>query len=234
MRPRHLPRNPLSPRPVTGAALALAACLAAPVAQAHPHEFVEARLTFRFDAAGVLERVGVEWRYDAFTSMLILSDLGLNPAAETLSPEEEAQLSGFDTNWQPGYDGDLWPYFDGRPVPLGPPEEARARLEDGEIVSQHWRAVEGVVDPAAGELVVRVYDPEFYVAYTIGHDSRVEGRVDCRLRIFAPDLGAAEERLQAALDELMAGGVTDIEANFPAVGRDFAEELRFDCAPPDD
>jgi ABC-type uncharacterized transport system substrate-binding protein len=216
-------------RPTLAAALALA--VAAPAAQAHPHEFVEARLILQFDPGGALERIGVEWRYDAFTSMLILSDLGLDPAAESLSPDEEARLSGFDTDWQPGYEGDLWPYFDGRPVPLGPPEDARARLDDGEIVSQHWRDVGGGVDPAAGELVLQVYDPEYYVAYTISHESVVDGRVDCRLRYFGPDLAVAEERLQQALDELIAEGAADLEANFPAVGRDFAEEARLDCAP---
>jgi ABC-type uncharacterized transport system substrate-binding protein len=112
---------------------------------------------------------------------------------------------------------------------MGRPEAATARLEDGQIVSQHWRAVETAIDPAAGDLVVLVYDPEFYVAYSIRSDSRIEGRADCRVRIFGPDLNFAEERLQAALEELYAGGVTDLEANFPAVGRDFADEVRLDC-----
>ncbi len=222
-------RTRLAFRPPLAAALAL--MMAAPAVQAHPHEFVEARLILRFDAAGALERIGVEWRYDAFTSMLILSDLGFNPAAETLSLEEEAELAGFDTNWQPGYEGDLWPYFDEQPIPLGPPEDAQARLDDGQIVSQHWRDVQAGIDPGAGDLVVQVYDPEFYVSYTISHESLVEGRADCRLRFFGPDLAAAEERLQQALDELLAEGMSDLEANFPAVGRDFAEEVRLDCAP---
>lgn len=213
---------------------ALALSLAAGGAAAHPHEFVEARLTLRFDEAGALDRIGVEWRYDAFTSMLILADLGMNPAAEALTPEEEAQLSGFDTNWDPGYNGDLWPYLGEEALPVGPPEDATARLEEGQIVSQHWRAVETPTNPADGAVIVQVYDPEFYVAYTISHESRIEGRADCRLRIFAPDLAAAEEQLQAALDELMAGGVADLETNFPAVGRDFAEEVRLDCVPPPD
>jgi ABC-type uncharacterized transport system substrate-binding protein len=210
----------------------LAALLAAPAAQAHPHEFVEARLTLRFDDSGTLERIGVEWRYDAFTSMLILADLGLNPAAEALSPDEEAQLAGFDTNWPDDYNGDLWPYLDDAELALGRPEDPSARLDDGQIVTQHWRALETPLDPAAGALSVMVYDPEFYVSYAISHQSGVEGRTDCRLRFFGPDLSAAEERLQAALDELAAGGESDLETNFPAVGRDFAEEARLDCSAP--
>ncbi|WP_209425613.1 DUF1007 family protein [Pararhodobacter sp. SW119] len=212
-----------------GGLAGLVLACAATATAAHPHEFVEARLIFDFDGGGHLQQIGVEWRYDAFTSMLILGDMGIDPAAEALTPEEEAQLSGFDTNWIPGFNGDLWPYFAGDPLPVGPPQAASARLEAGEIVSQHWRRVEDGVDPAAGDLVVQVYDPEYYVSYTISHDSRIEGRGDCRLRFFGPDLSAAEERLQAALDELIAGGAADLEQDFPAVGRDFAEELRFDC-----
>ncbi len=223
--------HPAPFRPILAAALAATATLVAPAVQAHPHEFVEARLTLQFDAEGALDRIGVEWRYDAFTSMLILSDLGFNPAADSLSEEEEAALSGFDTNWQPGYDGDLWPYFGEERIPLGPPEDATARLEQGEIVSQHWREVQARVHPEAGDLVIQVYDPEFYISYSISHGSVIDGRVDCRLRYFGPDLAVAEERLQAALDELLAEG-SDLEANFPAVGRDFAEEVRLDCAPP--
>lgn len=218
--------------PTRLALVTLAGLLAAPAVHAHPHEFVEARLTFRFDERGVLDRIGVEWRYDAFTSMLILADLGFNPAAETLTPEEEAELAGFDTNWAADFNGHLSVSLDAAEVALGPPEEAAARLEDGQIVSRHSRAVIVPVDPAAGAFSVLVYDPEYFVAYTISHDSEITGRADCRLRIFAPDLAAAEDRLQAALDELLAGGAYDIEANFPAVGRDFAEELRLDCAPP--
>jgi len=213
----------------TCAALGLAGPLATP-ALAHPHEFVEARLTFDLDDTGSLTRIGVEWRYDEFTSMLILGDLGLNPAAEALTPEETAALSGFDTNWAPDFNGDLWPYFGEDPIPMGPPRDATARLEDGQIVSQHWRAVEAPVDPTAGDLIVRIYDPEYYVAYSIGDANSVEGRADCRVRIFVADLAQAEGRLQAALDEMMAGGVTDLEDNFPAVGRDFADEARLDCA----
>lgn len=209
---------------------ACAALLAfAPQARAHPHEFIDAALELEFDATGALSGIGVEWRYDAFTTMLILADLGLDPAAGTLAPGEEAVLAGFDLNWDADYNGDLWPLFDEAPVVLGRPEPVRTWLEDGQIVSQHRRAVISPVDPAVGALVIQVYDPEYYIAYTIAAQPAILGRTDCRARVFVPDLGAARERLEAALDELYAGGVGDLEESFPTVGRDFAEEIRLDC-----
>ncbi len=223
---RAVPRFPLA----AALSLSFVTFVPAPV-QAHPHEFIDTRLTLHFGEAGKLEGVGVEWRYDAFTSMLILADLGLDPAAETLDEADAATLSGFDTNWVEGYNGDLWPAQGETEIVLGGPEEGRARLEAGEIVSHHWRRVLNPVDPAAMPLSIRVFDPEYFIAYTIADHARFEGRDDCRSRLFGPDLDQANERLQAALDELYAGGITDIEANFPAVGAHFAEELVIECGP---
>lgn len=210
--------------------LALLAPGVAPLA-AHPHEFVDATLDLIFAEDGRLTEIGVEWRYDAFTSMLILSDMGLNPAAEALTDEERALLEGFDLQWQPGYDGDLWPMQGEEPVPLGPPEGGAVELVEGQLISRHSRPLLNPVDPAdaqAGPLVIRVYDPEYYVAYTIAAAS--SGTGDCRARIFVPDRAFAQAQLEAALDELFAGGVEDYESAFPAVGRDFAEEIRLDCS----
>lgn len=203
--------------------------------QAHPHEFIDATLDLVFAADGTLAEIGVEWRYDAFTSMLILSDMGLNPAAETLSDEERALLEGFDLQWQPGYNGDLWPMQGEAPVPLGPPEGGAVALIDGQLITRHRRPVLAPVDPTdpvAGPLVIQVYDPEYYVAYSIAAAAASGGDSgDCRARIFVPDRANAQAQLEAALDELFAGGVDDIESAFPAVGRDFAEEIRIDCTP---
>ncbi len=210
--------------------LALVALAAAP-ARAHPHEFIDVALELRFDTVGTLTEIGVEWRYDAFTSMLILADLGLNPAAEALSPEDEAVLAGFDLNWDEGYNGDLWPMQADTPLSLGPPVPETTTLDAGQIVSRHVRPVLEPVDPALGPLVIQVYDPEYYIAYTIAGQTIIDGSEDCRARVFVPDLSAANAQLEAALDELYAGGTFDLEADFPAVGRNFAEEVRIDCAP---
>ncbi len=202
--------------------------LAAPAVQAHPHEFVEVSLLLRLTPQSELAEIGVEWRYDAFTTMLILSDLDLDPAASELDEAGRALLLGFDLDWIDGYDGDLWVWDGERQLVVAPPRAEWARLEDGEIVTRHWRSL----DPAhpAQDLVVQVYDPEFYVAYTL-RAARIEGPEPCRARIFETDLGGARERLEAMLDELYAGG-GDIEADFPQVGRSFADEVLLDCAPP--
>ncbi len=207
--------------------LALALAFVPGLAAAHPHEFVEAALSLRLDAQGRLVEIGVEWRYDPFTSMLILSDLGLNPAATDLAGAEAAGLQGFDLDWIEGYNGDLWPSLGGVPLALGPPMPGPAEVRGGQVISRHRRALLEPADPRAGDLSIKVYDPEFYVAYTIALPTAVEGETDCAVRIYGPDLEAAEGRLAAALAE--QAGSTDVELAFPMVGADFADELRLVC-----
>lgn len=225
------PRAAVSLATILAAMSALALALAPASVRAHPHEFIDARLTLHFNGNGALETFGVEWRYDAFTSMLVLADLGLDPAAETLGAEDTEILSGFDMNWQPGYEGDLWPEQGGEPIALSGPEDGHAWLDDGQIVSRHVRHVLKPVDPKAGPLVIRVYDPDYFIAYTIADQGRIEGRTDCHTRLVGADLDAARARLEAEIDALYADGVQDIEANFPEVGRDFADALRLECGP---
>jgi len=212
---------------------ALALMAPAGPARAHPHEFVDATVGFVFDSEVRLTGFEVTWRYDDFTTMLILTDLGLNPAETDLTAEAAPELQGFDTDWVPGYDGDLWPMADGAPLAMAPPVPGPVTLEGGRIVSRHARALLAPVDPRAAEVVVQVYDPEFYIAYTVAQASADLAGTGCRARVFAADFDAAYGRLAAALEELtQAGG--DLETGFPRVGRDFADEIRIDCAQPPD
>ena len=79
-------------------------------------------------------------------------------------------------------------------------------------------------------LIVQVYDPGYYVAYGIPFDPVVTGGTGCTAQVFLPDIDAAEEQLLAALSEYTPD--VDLEAEFPAVGAQFAEEVRVTCAAP--
>jgi ABC-type uncharacterized transport system substrate-binding protein len=207
--------------------LALALACVPAVATAHPHEFVEAALTFRMTPEGRITAIEVAWHYDAFTSMLILSDLGIDPSATDLAPEAVPELQGFDTDWIEGYNGDLWAEQGGLPVTLGSPIPGPVEVAQGQVVSRHVRPLPEPVDPRAALLRVRVYDPEFYIAYTVAVPPAVEGAPGCRARVFGPDLEAAHSTLEAALAEVAGGD--DMELNFPAVGEHFADEVVIDC-----
>jgi ABC-type uncharacterized transport system substrate-binding protein len=196
-------------------------------ATAHPHVFVDAGVELRFDATGALEAVRVVWVYDDLTSLMILTDRGLDPDGDgALTPEETQRLSGFDMNWDPGFAGDTYLLLGDAPLGLGRPEDWTAQVSAGRIISTHLRRLDAPLRPGAVPVVVQVYDPGYYTAYTIAADPVLRGRSDCLAEVFGPDPAAAAEALEAALKELSG---TDIETDFPAVGAHYAEEVRLTC-----
>ncbi len=206
------------------------ACLPNGGAVAHPHIWVDAGLEVYFDDQGQLAALRITWVYDEFFSMLLLSDLELDSGfSGTLTPEDRAALQGFDMNWIEDYHGDVFVSLDDAALTLTGPLEWTSDLIEGQLVSTHLRALENRVAPDGGDIRIEVYDPTYYTSYRITGTPTVQGRADCHVRIFEPDWDAADDRLQAALDEMLGDGL-DIEADFPAVGRLFADEARIECA----
>ncbi|WP_306734511.1 DUF1007 family protein [Marimonas arenosa] len=191
-------------------------------AAAHPHIFVSTGLTLVRDE-GRLVGVEVVWQYDEFYSLLVLEDMGLDADYDgTLTDAELAQLDGFDMNWIEGFAGDLYAMQAGRAVRLGPPERRGTTLSEGKITSRHFRPVEG---GTAGEAwTFKPYDPTFYTAYDMGLG--VSGPDGCEVKIVAPDIGAAQEKLLAELAQIPEDG----ESDYPQVGEQFAETVVVTCA----
>ncbi len=200
------------------------ALLAAPVARAHPHVFVDVTLRFQTDPDGHLAGVEVTWRYDDFFSLLVLEDRGLDPDGDmVLSDQERRALTGFDlTDWPENFEGALFMYHDGEKIALGPPEPIDVTLEGGQIVTRHLRPFGPV---AADKLVIRPYDPSYYAALSL---VAVKGLPEgCAAKIEAPDTEAA--------DAIVAGmGGTSYDPLFfeeVEVGIHYAYSGRITCAP---
>lgn len=194
--------------------------LAAPVAQAHPHIFVETGLKLVSDDAGQLVGIEVSWTYDDFYSLLLLEDMGLDPDGDgALSAEELAKLDGFDLNWIEGYQGDLYLTTEGAPVELTRPEGRGTDVIGGRIVSRHFRSFA----PQAGEVIVKAYDPTFYTAYDL--EGGVSVPDDCTLKIQPADLDRAYTMVEEALYKNPA--IPDDE--YPEVGEAFADTVEVSC-----
>jgi polyphosphate kinase len=212
-------------------AVVLLGCgLAGPVL-AHPHVWIETKveviLNERNEATGV--RIG--WTYDELYSLYITADLGLDPDGdEVLTEDEVARLSGFDMNWDAGFAGDTYALLGEAPLELSGPQEFSASYAGGKITSTHLRVFAKPVPVGDVPLVVQAYDPGYYVAYSIPERAVLTGGAGCTAQVFVPDLDAAQEALLAALSEYTPD--VDLEAEFPAVGANFAEEVRVTCAAP--
>ena len=214
------------------AALAILALTAAPAA-AHPHIFIDTGLEVTLDADHRATAVRVVWVYDDFYSLVMLQDRGLDPDGDSkLTPGEEAKLSGFDMGWDADFAGDLYVLEKGTdPVALGRPHDWSARVEQGRIVSVHVRDIVAPVQVADQPLVIQVYDPTYYTAYTILGTPSLggPGAADCTVQVFEPDMTEAQEKLQAMLQEYTAD--QSVEQDYPKVGATFADEARLTCAP---
>jgi ABC-type uncharacterized transport system substrate-binding protein len=200
-------------------------------ALAHPHVWIDTKIEVILNDRNEATGVRVSWTYDDLYSLYVVGDMGLDPDWDgKLTPEEEARLSGFDMKWDPEFPGDTYALQGEAPLALSRPKDWTAGYADGKITSTHLRSFDAPVPVGDKPLIVQVYDPGYYVAYAIPFDPVVTGGTGCTAQVFQPDIDEAEEQLLAALSEYTPD--VDLEAEFPAVGAQFAEEVRVTCAAP--
>lgn len=208
---------------------ALCTLLAAPVAQAHPHVFVDVSHELIFDAEGRLVALRASWSYDEMFSLLMVEDGGYD--ANRNGAVEGAELERFrlwDADWPEDFGGDVEMTLDGAPLALGPPGDWAADWVEGRAVSAHSRALSAPVDIAGRKLVIRPFDPGYYTAYTLVAAPRFSGRAACPATLYEPDPGAVSGDLAAAVAELGAD-MTPEAAGLPQLGGLLAEEAVVTC-----
>lgn len=228
-------RSRLGKRLRAAATVALAASFATgPILHAHPHVFIDTGVELLHGSDGRVEAVRITWTYDELFSLLLLEDLGLDSDYDgVLTPEETEALQGFDMDWPEDWDGDVYVELQGERIALGPPEpEVSALLDNGMLFSIHTRALDRPLDGTGAPVIVKVYDPTYFTAYSILPDKVSSAAENCTTAVFEPDLDAAYAFLQAAIAELGAQIADPFEAiDFPPVGDRFAEEVRLTCGP---
>ncbi|MGR3375659.1 DUF1007 family protein [Salipiger abyssi] len=198
--------------------------LPAAQAQAHPHVFVDTALRVEIDEAGRATGIEVSWSYDDFFTLLIFEDMGLDPDGDAeLTEAELAALQGFDLdNWPEDFEGDLYVYAGEQKLALGTPEPRGVRVENGRIVSAHYRPLPE--PPAADGLRILQYDPTYYVAYEVTRG--VELPAPCRAEVTKPDLDAAAEAMKQELATVPEDAFEVME-----VGDLYADRVAISCDP---
>lgn len=210
--------------------VALAAGLCPGAAAAHPHVFIDVKVEVILDDQDRATAVRIGWIYDAFFSLSTLADRGLDPDGDgALTEAEKAALAGWDMHWQDGYPGDSYALIDGRDLVLGPPQDWTADYDGDRIRTTHLRMLPAPVPIGAGTFTLQVYDPGYYTAYAIAFRPVLTGGSGaCSAQVWAPDPTLADAQMKAALAEYAPD--QDVEADFPAVGKAWAEEVRVTCA----
>jgi ABC-type uncharacterized transport system substrate-binding protein len=202
--------------------------LSAAPALAHPHVFIDTRIEVILNDQNEAVALRIGWTYDELYSLLFFGDLGLDPDGDgLLTPEEEARLSGFDMKWIEGFEGNTYVLMGEETIAISGPRDWTASYGEGKLSSTHVRDLLQPVKVGAEPLVIQSYDPGYYYAHLIDPPAVVTGGTGCTALVFEPDLDAADAALQAALQEFTPD--MDVEAEFPAVGAKFADEVRVTC-----
>jgi ABC-type uncharacterized transport system substrate-binding protein len=208
--------------------LGLLGLTASPLA-AHPHVFINSGMRFLQDADGRLAAVEVTWAYDAFYSLMMIEERGLDADGDGL-PEADAlaAFAGTDVDWAAGFPGDLYLEVDGQAVALLGPEDHAARFEDEMIVTTHIRPLAAPVALDAA-VTARMYDPTYFVAYDLLLPVQMADEAGCLVQIARADHEAAKRRV----DEIVLGpdrALYEDDMAFPEVGVLFADEVVLQCA----
>lgn len=149
----------------TVAATGLATDLATGAA-VHSHVFIDGGVDFLFDETGRLAQLRVTWIYDPMTSLFILEDLRLDPAAP-LSKADRARVAEV-------YAGDAYLGAGDRPAGLSGPRAPEAAPRDGRVTIRFLRDLDAPFRLAPGARV-EVYDPTCCMAYVLTEAPRLEG-----------------------------------------------------------
>lgn len=205
------------------------ALLPATMARAHPHQFIDAALSFVFDDQGRLAALSVLWIYDDLTSLIILEELGMDGDGDgVLQDAELAQLRAVVGTWPEGFRGDLQLTRADAAVGLSGPLDPEATYHEGRLVTRHLRALPERLDMAAGAVEVQIFDPAYYTFYDLIQTPDVRGRDGCRVAVAAADIAAAQRLYEAELALLSEEALLDGEA-YPEIGGAFADRVTLTC-----
>ncbi len=204
-----------------GIALGLAA-QSAP-ASAHPHVFVDAEIRFVL-RDGLLDAVQVGWMFDPLYSLLVLEEMGLDPAAP-LDAAGAAVLAALQPQWAAEFGGEGSLAVDGEDRPLRPARAFAAAMEEGRLVLRFERPLEAPLDPRGAAVLAAIYDPGYFVAYFLTDSPGVDGDPGCTAIAMPFEADAALGSLQTALLGL---GMEESPAD-PMIGRLFADRARLAC-----
>lgn len=205
---------------------ALAAALAMPVAAyAHPHVWTTVETEVIYDDAQMVAGLRHKWTFDEFYSAF--ASQGLDQDGSGVPTREELQPLA-DENIVSLRDFDYFTFVtvDGERAALQEPEDYWLEHVDGLLVLHFTLRLETPIDARLGDLAFSVYDPTYFVAFSLAE------REPVRLAAAAPDQCRPELGEPEGLDNETQ---SLSEAFFDALGPDsdfgaaFASEVSIDC-----
>ena len=199
-------------------------------AAAHPHVWIDSRTDVIFDDHGMIVAIGHEWTMDEmYTSMAIEgldSDKDGNYSETELAPltkENIESLKDF------GYFTHL--KANGKDVAFNPPVEA-GQLVSGKRARLHFELpLAAPLDPRRSEVVLKVYDPEFFIDIEFSDAKAVNAlggiAPGCEVRLEEPKSDQQTNDTRSMLATKGVDWQPDPEDDF---GSMFAQPIAVHCA----
>lgn len=210
------------------AILILMALVLLPVAvQAHPHAWIDLRISFERDADGQITHMLHHWRFDPTYGQYLYDDAQEHQSGDT----PEARLQGLATEILDNLDEYRWYSHlkvEGEAIAIAAAGAPRMAMEDGLLQFRFRLELETPVDPVATPLEYQVYDPTYFIEilHEEPHGTRIvdaAGLVDatCRAQLERPRPDPALVARAMALDY---GASVDYD-----LGQYFAERVTLRC-----
>ncbi len=200
-------------------------CLAAAPAQAHPHAWIDLRVSVIFNDQGQVTALRQSWLIDPFYSLVLIEEMAEEAEGDTMEAKMADIGQRMITNLAP-YD-----YF--TEIHHGDARIRGATVSDhgldrngGRLELRFTLNLESPLDPAAAPLSYAVFDPGYFIEILHDETSAVtlEGASErCGLRIEQPRPDPALVARAAALDANQTAE--------PGLGRHFTERAEVQCEP---
>jgi ABC-type uncharacterized transport system substrate-binding protein len=148
--------------------------LAAPsLARAHPHVWVEMRTSVVFSDTGMIDGINVEWSFDDAYAAEALTGMDANGDGE-YSQEELKPLTKENMDSLKDYNYFTYMKADGKPLTAAEPINA-GQTYNGKKLKLHFQVpLQKPFDPHTGEFMVKIYDPEFFIAFDYAKEQPVD------------------------------------------------------------
>jgi len=148
-------------------------------AEAHPHVFIDNRLTFSF-ADGKVTSFQTDWRFDEIFTEDLLSQFDINGDKQFSAAESEQVKEGTLPNLA-AFRYFTYIYLDGKDLGEMAPTGFVADVVDGAVRFRLTYQLPHAMDPHKEKLAVSIYDQEYYVEVLLAEKAPVsiEGDAAC-------------------------------------------------------
>lgn len=211
------------------AAVALLACGMAAPAMAHPHVWIEMRSDVVFDAQGRIAALNLMWTFDDGYTQMALDGLDANGDGVYSSSEIEP-LTRENMNSLKDYDYFTVMRFNGEKQALGEVTEF-GQIWSNDKLQMHFQVpLKTPLDPARGEFMAKVYDPDFFIAIDYAKDQPVSaiGDMPAGCRLLVKPLPTDAE-IDSTRDMLATKGTDWKPENNEDFGALFAQPVTVSC-----